>query len=301
MADSYYKVSYHVPKEYAEKFEIMLSDDEQCAVVIEDYGDINDAVHGDTDALPDDYRAFANIVRFSFFFETLNAADDCVVRFTERVHDTHGMCVRETVSTTLFPLTVDIGTRFTVVYPESETTISNNKIQLKLTTSQIFGTGTHPTTRLMIDMMEDEMFEKKTVVDAGAGSLILSLAALKLGAQHVVAFDIADNFHVVAEDVCRMNEVTALTAVQGDQHVFAAHRFEWEKADVYLVNMLPQETAAVLEVLAPIAKNGAIFLFSGFITAKEEDYTSLFTRHCLVITRREEQSGWIAYRAEKRV
>lgn len=300
MADSYYKVSYHVPKSHAGEFECLLTDDERSAVVIEDYGDINDAVCGDTDALPDDYGAFANVVRFSFFFETMRTAEDCEKVFFERLRNVQGNCVRETVSTSLFPLTVDIGTRFTVVYPESEMTVINKKIPLKLTTSQIFGTGAHPTTRLMIEMMEKEMFEKKIVVDAGAGSLILSLAALKLGAQHVVAFDIADNFRVVADDVCRMNEVTALTAVQGDQNLFAEHRFEWEKADVYLVNMLPQETAAVLEVLAPIARNGAIFLFSGFILAKEDEYTALFERHSLNITRREEQSGWIAYRAEKK-
>lgn len=300
MADLYYKVSYHVPKEYAEVFECSLSDDELSVVVIEDYGDITDAVNGDTDALPDDYQVYANIVRFSFFFETLSDADNCETFFTDRLRNVQGSCVRETVSTSLFPLTIDIGTRFTVVYPESDTPDVNEKIPLKLTTSQIFGTGAHPTTRLMIEMMEKEAFDQKTVVDAGAGSLILSLAALKLGANRVVAFDLVDNFRVVAEDVCRMNDVTALTVVQGDQHVFATYRLEWEHADVYLVNMLPQETAAVLEVLAPIARNGAVFLLSGFIRAKEDEYTALFERHSLNINRREEQAGWIAYRAEKR-
>jgi len=52
-----------------------------------------------------------------------------------------------------------------------------------------FGTGTHPTTALCLEWLDAADLAGKTVIDYGCGSGVLAIAALKLGAQHVIAID----------------------------------------------------------------------------------------------------------------
>lgn len=63
-------------------------------------------------------------------------------------------------------------------------------VNLMLDPGLAFGTGTHPTTSLCLTWLEQADLKNKTVIDYGCGSGILSLAAIKLGANHVFAVDI---------------------------------------------------------------------------------------------------------------
>lgn len=63
-------------------------------------------------------------------------------------------------------------------------------VNLMLDPGLAFGTGTHPTTSLCLTWLEQAELQHNTVIDYGCGSGILSLAALKLGAQQVYAVDI---------------------------------------------------------------------------------------------------------------
>ncbi len=63
-------------------------------------------------------------------------------------------------------------------------------VNLMLDPGLAFGTGTHPTTSLCLTWLDQAQLEKKSVIDYGCGSGILSLAALKLGAKEVYAVDI---------------------------------------------------------------------------------------------------------------
>jgi len=299
MNDHYFKITYHVPVALAEEFEALLSEELLEQAVIEDYRDVLDAVHGDIDALPDDYQRYSGIVRISFFFEEESSANSCVKELRGRAVRFNAEVVRETVSTSLFPLTTDIGSQFTVVYAENSHSYTGDRVPIILTTSQIFGTGTHPTTRLMTDMMERFIVKGSIVVDAGAGSLILSLIAVKLGAQKVMAFDIADNFLLVAHDVAGLNGCDNLLPVQGDQFAFMRQCPEWNTADIILINMLPQETIPVLRSFVPFVNVGTYFLLSGFIASKEDEYQPVFRDLGLHILHREERAGWLAFVVKK--
>lgn len=63
-------------------------------------------------------------------------------------------------------------------------------VNLMLDPGLAFGTGTHPTTSLCLTWLEQAKLQHKSVIDYGCGSGILSLAALKLGAERVYAVDI---------------------------------------------------------------------------------------------------------------
>ncbi|HND49228.1 MAG TPA: 50S ribosomal protein L11 methyltransferase, partial [Anaerolineales bacterium] len=65
------------------------------------------------------------------------------------------------------------------------------RIPIKIDPGMAFGTGTHPTTQLCLELMERSVSSNwKLVIDVGCGSGILSIAALKLGADKVLGVDI---------------------------------------------------------------------------------------------------------------
>jgi ribosomal protein L11 methyltransferase len=78
-----------------------------------------------------------------------------------------------------------------------------------------FGTGTHPTTALCLQLLDSLPLEGRTLIDYGCGSGILGVAALKLGAAHVVAVDIDPQALIATRDNALRNGVAAAVTVQG--------------------------------------------------------------------------------------
>lgn len=64
---------------------------------------------------------------------------------------------------------------------------ANGRIILNIEPGLAFGTGSHPTTRLCLEMLEEYVNDESTVLDIGCGSGILSIAALLLGAKALSA------------------------------------------------------------------------------------------------------------------
>lgn len=76
------------------------------------------------------------------------------------------------------------------ICPTWSTPPEPDAVNLMLDPGLAFGTGTHPTTSLCLTWLEQAELKRKSVIDYGCGSGILSLAALKLGAEQVYAVDI---------------------------------------------------------------------------------------------------------------
>ncbi|HWE81085.1 MAG TPA: 50S ribosomal protein L11 methyltransferase [Gaiellaceae bacterium] len=92
-----------------------------------------------------------------------------------------------------------------------------------------FGTGAHPTTRLCLELLLDE--ERGSVVDVGCGSGVLSIAAIRLGHDPVVALDVDEMAVEVAEENARAN------AVELDARVLDARTGQLPEADLALANI----------------------------------------------------------------
>jgi ribosomal protein L11 methyltransferase len=104
-----------------------------------------------------------------------------------------------------------------------------------------FGTGTHPTTALCMEWLDAASVRGKTVIDYGCGSGILAVAALKLGAAHVLAVDIDLQALAATLDNARRNDVADRLTVQ------PAAAMTGGPVDMLLANIL----AEPLEQLAP--------------------------------------------------
>ena len=82
-------------------------------------------------------------------------------------------------------------------------------VVVRLDPGLAFGTGTHPTTALCLQMLDASELSGRTVIDYGCGSGILGIAALKLGAAHVIGVDIDPQALVATRDNAVRNGVAA--------------------------------------------------------------------------------------------
>lgn len=147
------------------------------------------------------------------------------------------------------------------IVPEWETAPADGRINIIINPGLSFGTGGHFTTKFCLEALEEavQTLNPQTLIDAGTGSGILSIAAIKLGVPDVVAFD----YDPVCVNQC--NENAARNGVDGRIHFFQADVLEpgWQAkpADIVCANIL---TSILLEA-APLIKRatGKRMILSG--------------------------------------
>lgn len=134
---------------------------------------------------------------------------------------------------------------------------------LQIIPRQAFGSGEHATTRLMLGLLSDlAPLADTTVIDAGCGTGILGIAALKLGAAHVFAYDIDEWSVRNAQDNYALNGCESEIAL-GDASCLASA----PQADILLANINRNILLADLPAFASHLKPAGHLLLSGFYEA----------------------------------
>jgi len=125
-----------------------------------------------------------------------------------------------------------------------------------------FGTGTHPTTSLCVQLLEAYLKPGDTILDVGTGSGILMIVAAKLGAARIAGIDLDPMAVDVARGNLRLNgidpSITALSSgnlVQG----IAGHY------DLVVANILAEVIMDLLDDVTHVVKPGGLFICSGII------------------------------------
>jgi ribosomal protein L11 methyltransferase len=141
-------------------------------------------------------------------------------------------------------------------------------VAVRLDPGVAFGTGTHPTTRLCLAWLDENLKPGASVLDYGCGSGILAIAAGKLGATQIVGTDIDPQ----ALDAARANSMTnRVPASYTDPNSLAAATF-----DVVLANILSNPLMLLAPaLLARVAPEGALVL-SGVLERQAEDVIAAY-------------------------
>jgi ribosomal protein L11 methyltransferase len=107
------------------------------------------------------------------------------------------------------------GRRLWVCPTAAEPPDDPDAVVVRLDPGLAFGTGTHPTTALCLQILDSLPVAGRNVIDYGCGSGILGIAALKLGAAHVTAVDLDPQALLATRDNAMRNGVSANIDVQG--------------------------------------------------------------------------------------
>ena len=166
-----------------------------------------------------------------------------------------------------------------------------------------FGTGAHPSTRMVMETMEQRIKPDFSCLDLGSGSGILSIAALRLGAKSAVGVDIDPK----AEDIARENaayngfaspEFTALTGnVTEDQAMM--ERLAAAHYDVVLVNIVADVIIGLAPVLPNFLEEGSVVILSGILDSRLDDVTKALHKAGLKILSCRAMEEWRCICAER--
>ena len=195
-----------------------------------------------------------------------------------------------------------VGQRLYVVPQwEREEPVPAGRVPLYLNPGLTFGTGSHASTQLCLEGVEEHTVPGLPVLDLGCGSGILSIAALVLGASQAAAVDIDPK----AVDVAYEN--AALNGIGKDRYLVRAGDVI---SDAALVRELAQTryhlvlANIVADVIIPLSARvpelldrDGLFLCSGIIDTRAQEVADALARNGLRVTRRREKNGWVALEA----
>ena len=192
---------------------------------------------------------------------------------------------------------MEIGERLLVV-PEWEQAQEDGRVKLVLNPGLTFGTGSHATTRLCLQALEQHIHGGEKVLDLGCGSGILSIAALLLGAKDAFACDIDDKCVGVAYENAALNGVGKehYTVRAGD--VLSDKRLQKEFGgdyDMIVANIVADVIIALAPQVGKLLKKGGIFLCSGIIDDRAEEVREKLVEAGWTIEETRSSEGWFSY------
>lgn len=178
---------------------------------------------------------------------------------------------------------IEIGEKIVVV-PQWEKIPDNGRIPLVLDPGLIFGTGSHATTKMCLELLQNIELKDKKVLDLGCGSGILGIGAMLLGAESCTAIDIDEK----APDVVKSN--AALNNVEIEAFSGNVLSSEFPGYDIVIANIV----ADVIIALAPKVRSSK-FICSGIIDGRDIEVEKALKAAGFTIEQHRHLEEWNAY------
>ena len=171
---------------------------------------------------------------------------------------------------------------------------SNRKI-LSIDPGAAFGTGTHATTSLCLNILEKHISDESTVLDIGCGSGILAIAGVLLGAKKATGVDIDAQSVKVANENAKINSVDECTEfIVGD----LADKIS-DKYSVVCANIVADVILKLLENVADYMLDSGILITSGIINIRKDDVVAGFEKFGFEILEEHNKDNWYAFVCRK--
>lgn len=194
---------------------------------------------------------------------------------------------------------LEIGKRLYVVPEWLPHQAPAGRVSLILNPGLTFGTGAHPTTQLCLEEVERYAAEGQRVLDLGCGSGILSIAALKLGADYALGVDIDPKAPDVARENGELNGVSpeSYRLLAGD--VLGDKSLQTELAgrpwDLILANIVADVIIPLSGMVGPWLAKGGRFLCAGIIDTRAGEVRAALEGNGFIIEDALERKGWCAF------
>lgn len=157
-----------------------------------------------------------------------------------------------------------VGDKFIIKPLWEEYEAKEGEIILHMDPGMAFGTGTHETTRMCLEAVEDYMRKDTTVFDIGTGSGILAIGASKLGAKEVIGVDLDIVAVNSAKENVGYNDLKNVTILHGNLMDVVEGN-----ADIIVANIIAEVILILIDDVKKKLNDGGIFISSGIIKEKE--------------------------------
>jgi ribosomal protein L11 methyltransferase len=207
---------------------------------------------------------------------------------------------------------ISIGKRLIIV-PAWLESPDASRISIRIDPGMAFGTGTHPTTQLCLELIEEQFCAERqqttddgptsvvrrpsSIIDVGCGSGILSVAALKLGADFALGVDIDEASVKASRENADANGIRAdqFAIGLGSVTEVLAGRFQVRKAPLVLANILAPIIIRLFSLgLAELVSPGGAFILSGILAEQAEGVISSVEEYGLKLVEKRQIGDWVA-------
>ncbi|ONC96526.1 ribosomal protein L11 methyltransferase [Burkholderia pseudomallei] len=185
---------------------------------------------------------------------------------------------------------IHIGEKIWVV-PSWHDAPQPDALVLELDPGLAFGTGSHPTTRLCMEWLEQTVQPGRTVLDYGCGSGILAILAKKCGAGRVTGIDIDPQAVEAARHNSERNRADVTYGLPDD--------CPDGEFDIVVANILSNPLKLMASMLASKVKPGGRIALSGVLARQADEVASVYARYIDIAVWREHE-GWVCLAGTRR-
>ena len=181
---------------------------------------------------------------------------------------------------------------------ESLEEIKEDDLVIEIDPGTAFGTGAHETTKLCILNLKKYLQSSSKILDVGCGSGILSIIALKLGADKALGIDIDPNAVEAAYENAKVNHIPLedFTIMSGNMidDVNVRKEVGFESYDIVVANILADVIIPLSGIIREHMKPGGLFITSGIINTKKVEVEEALLSNGFEIVKVDEMGEWVS-------
>jgi ribosomal protein L11 methyltransferase len=184
---------------------------------------------------------------------------------------------------------ITIGSRFVVAPDPSLVPEGSDRLSIVLPQEQAFGTGSHETTALCMEMLETRDITGARGLDIGSGSGILAIAMLRLGAARVIAFDNDRDAYAALRDNRMRNAVAeeSMPLFIGGVDALRLGVF-----DVITMNIIPEVIVPLLGDVKKRLNDSGTLILSGILTTRRDHVIAAAAQRSLTLIEQRDRGEW---------
>ncbi len=176
----------------------------------------------------------------------------------------------------------------------------NDKQIIKIDPGAAFGTGSHPSTYLCLEKIENILFSNKRVLDIGSGSGILSIAAMLLGAKEVCA---VDNDYLAINSTnsnfqLNFGNLNNLNTYLGSFNEVVV-KYQLRKFDFVLCNILAEVIKEMIPNIYKCLRNNGEVVLSGILNSQKDEIIQILIENNLKLLDISSRKDWVCILAQK--
>lgn len=187
---------------------------------------------------------------------------------------------------------IRIGKHMVIVPAWEKFEPKEDDIVVRMDPGMAFGTGTHETTRLVIELLEKYVKKGDRMLDVGTGSGILAICASKLGARECKAYDIDPVAVRVARENVKDSGLSNITCDVSD--LLRGVDRSGGTYDIITANIVADIIIRMSPDIGELMHDGTILVTSGIITERRDEVVDALTKNGLEIVEVREDNGWCA-------